>query len=200
VLLDAENRFWEKVDSRIAGGQVLKRTVKKVLVDVREFRCSLPMALFNRRMDVIPVTLEIGDYILSNDIAVERKSPSDLSQSLRSGRLYKQCQALSSHYEIPVLLIEFSQSNAFRLSFSSSDSELDVPQRLALLAIHFPKVRFIWSAHANATAEIFEDLQMNQVNPDLERAQHIGSSSDQQIDGDCDPVAAVFYFYLRRCF
>jgi DNA excision repair protein ERCC-4 len=38
-------------------------------------------------MKVIPCTLQVGDYILSPDMCVERKSISDLVQSFSSGRL-----------------------------------------------------------------------------------------------------------------
>jgi DNA excision repair protein ERCC-4 len=190
IILDAEQAFWQKVDTRIAGGQALQHRVRKVLVDVREFRSSLPMALYSRRMEVIPVTLEIGDYILSDEIAVERKSPSDLSQSLRSGRLYKQCQAMCLHYENPLLLLEFPQINAFRMAFSPFDTEIDTARRLVLLILHFPKLGIIWSASSNATAEIFEDLRRKESNLDIERAQHAGIANEP-IDGDCNPTPAV---------
>jgi len=36
--------------------------------------------------------LEVGDYILSPDICCERKSPDDLTQSLLSGRIFKQVE------------------------------------------------------------------------------------------------------------
>ena len=45
-------------------------------------------------IDIEPVTLEVGDYILSPEICVERKSISDLIGSLNSGRLYNQVKFL----------------------------------------------------------------------------------------------------------
>lgn len=36
---------------------------------------------------VVPLTLTVGDYILTPDICVERKSLPDLVQSFSSGRL-----------------------------------------------------------------------------------------------------------------
>lgn len=39
---------------------------------------------------MVPLTLEVGDYVLSPDICCERKSISDLKGSLASGRLYHQ--------------------------------------------------------------------------------------------------------------
>ena len=60
---------------------------RKVIVDVREFRSSLPSLLHASRLKVIPVTLTIGDYILTPEICVERKSIPDLMSSFNSGRL-----------------------------------------------------------------------------------------------------------------
>ena len=62
----------------------------KVIVDLREFRSELPSLIHRRGLRVEPVTLEVGDYILTPDICVERKSVSDLIHSLACGRLYNQ--------------------------------------------------------------------------------------------------------------
>lgn len=59
----------------------------QVIVDMREFRSSLPSMIHAANNLVIPATLTIGDYILTPDICVERKSLSDLISSFNSGRL-----------------------------------------------------------------------------------------------------------------
>ena len=41
-------------------------------------------------MQLHPVTLLVGDYVLTPAMCVERKSIPDLHQSLNSGRLYQQ--------------------------------------------------------------------------------------------------------------
>ena len=74
---------------------------------------SLPNVLHQKGMKIIPVTLEVGDYILSPSICVERKSIQDLFQSFTSGRLFHQVEMMSRYYRIPVLLIEFSQDKSF---------------------------------------------------------------------------------------
>lgn len=86
-----------------------------VVVDVREFRCSLPSLLHGSRFTVIPRTLAVGDYVLTSDICVERKGISDLFQSFASGRLYNQIEAMSKHYKYAVLLIEFTVEKSFSL-------------------------------------------------------------------------------------
>ena len=45
-------------------------------------------------LEVVPLTLEVGDYVLSPEICCERKSISDLKGSLASGRLYHQVRDL----------------------------------------------------------------------------------------------------------
>lgn len=55
---------------------------------MREFRSSLPGILYGGGFEVIPVTLGIGDYIITPEMAVERKSIPDLMQSFNSGRLH----------------------------------------------------------------------------------------------------------------
>lgn len=52
---------------------------------------------------------------MAPELCVERKSLPDLRQSLASGRLYHQAQAMTAHYELPVLLIEFERDKAFAL-------------------------------------------------------------------------------------
>lgn len=56
-------------------------------MDMREFRSSLPPIIHKEGMKIAPCTLQVGDYILSPDICVERKSISDLIGSFNSGRL-----------------------------------------------------------------------------------------------------------------
>ena len=59
----------------------------QVIVDMREFRSTLPSLLHASNLLVIPATLTIGDYILTPEICVERKSIPDLISSFNSGRL-----------------------------------------------------------------------------------------------------------------
>lgn len=52
----------------------------------------------------MPLTLEVGDYIVTPEICVERKSVSDLIQSLNSGRLYNQMVFSLSHVSASLVL------------------------------------------------------------------------------------------------
>lgn len=86
-----------------------------VIVDTRDLRSTLPYILYRSAFHVEPVTLEIGDYLLTRDICVERKSIPDLIGSLSSGRLFAQIDAMCRAYAKPVLLIEFDRDRPFHL-------------------------------------------------------------------------------------
>jgi DNA excision repair protein ERCC-4 len=75
-------------NTRKGGKQPKDDRKRKIIVDSREFRSALPNILYQREFDITPATLEVGDYILTPEICIERKSLSDLYQSLSSGRLY----------------------------------------------------------------------------------------------------------------
>ena len=46
--------------------------------------------------------------------------------------------------------------------------------KLTLLALHFPRLRVIWSRSLHATADIFRALKANQDAPDPIAAQAVG--------------------------
>ncbi|XP_061174934.1 DNA repair endonuclease XPF-like [Saccostrea echinata] len=162
------------------GGAPQVSTQEKVVVDMREFGSELPSLIHRRGIDIEPVTLEVGDYILSPDICVERKSVSDLIGSLNNGRLYNQCVSMCRYYKKPVLLIEFDANKSFSLQVkqSSEVSIQDVTSRLALLTLHFPKLRILWCQTPYATAELFEELKVGKPQPDAGTALAIGSSDE----------------------
>ncbi|XP_066520593.1 DNA repair endonuclease XPF [Hoplias malabaricus] len=169
-------------NTRKAGGQEVVKEPSRVIVDMREFRSELPSLLHRRGMDIEPVTLEVGDYILTSDICVERKTVSDLIGSLQSGRLYTQCLSMSRFYRRPVLLIEFDPAKPFSL-VARSDlrqeiSANDVTSKLTLLTLHFPRLRLLWCPSPHATAELFQDLKRGRQEPDATAAQAITAESE----------------------
>lgn len=121
---DPEEQFLRTVNTRIAGGGRLSATAAPptVVVDVREFRSALPSLLHGRSMVVVPCQLTVGDYVLTPDICVERKSVRDLISSLKNGRLYNQAEKMLQHYKSPLLLIEFDQNKSFTFDAFASAS------------------------------------------------------------------------------
>lgn len=171
--------------TRKAGGRRETEREMQVIVDMREFMSTLPNVLHQKGMRIIPVTLEVGDYILSPLICVERKSIQDLFGSFASGRLYHQVEMMSRYYRIPVLLIEFSQDKSFSFLSASEIGDDVTPNsiisKLSLLVLHFPRLRIIWSRSLHATAEIFASLKSNQDEPDEVKAIRVGVPSEEGV-------------------
>lgn len=163
------------------GGQQ-KTLQQTIIVDMREFRSELPSLVHRRGIDIEPVTLEVGDYILTPDMCVERKSVSDLIGSLNNGRLYTQCVSMCRYYKRPILLIEFDPNKPFSLiSRNSIHQEIsvnDITSKLALLTLHFPRLRIFWCPSPYATAELFEELKQNRPQPDALTAMGITADSE----------------------
>lgn len=68
----------------------------------------------------MPVTLSVGDYILSRDICVERKEMKDFVTSLKSGRLFEQVSCSINHgYFYWFFLFEIRQNHHRILIFLS---------------------------------------------------------------------------------
>lgn len=195
----ADDRLLRTVNSRIAGGQ--KGVTNKpptIIFDIRELGSDLPGLLHKAGMLVEPCTLQVGDYILSPEMCVERKSLPDLIQSFNSGRLASQAEAMSVHYQHPILLIEFPSEDHFNLSTfadtrtggttkaitsKTSPRDIDVQTKLVLLTMTFPRLRIIWSASPYHTSDIFAELKATYDEPDKAKVARIGVPVD---DGDDD--------------
>jgi DNA excision repair protein ERCC-4 len=108
------------VDTRRGRGKLdTSKERRSIAVDVREFRSALPSILHQGGMRLAPVTLTVGDFVLSNIHCIERKSISDLFGSFASGRLYTQAEAMCKYYKCPCLLIEFDPQKSFSLQNSN---------------------------------------------------------------------------------
>ncbi|OLN96390.1 DNA repair protein rad16-like protein 1 [Colletotrichum chlorophyti] len=191
---DPQEAFLRTINTRIAGGGRLAATAQppRVVVDVREFRSSLPSLLHGRSMIIVPCMLTVGDYVLSPNICVERKSISDLISSFKDGRLYAQCETMFQHYKNPMLLIEFDQNKSFTLEpFADLSGSLnsiaptnssDLQSKLVLLTLAFPRLRIIWSSSPYQTAEIFESLKSQEDEPDPITAVRAGLDKDMRAE------------------
>ncbi|MDQ1276073.1 MAG: hypothetical protein QG610_1648, partial [Euryarchaeota archaeon] len=80
----------------------------RIVIDHRETKSGVAKALDRLGMELSFMALEIGDYVVSDRLAVERKRTDDFSSSLIDGKrnLFAQLSDLSRVYEKPVLIIE----------------------------------------------------------------------------------------------
>ena len=89
----------------------------KIIVDQREDRL-FDLLLKKMGADVERRVLEVGDFLCSSRLAVERKSRADFEQSVIDGRLFAQLPNLVSNYERIVIVVE-GQSDENRISRSA---------------------------------------------------------------------------------
>lgn len=93
----------------------LKRA--KIVVDQRE-DLLFDSLLKHLGADVERRVLEVGDFICSSRLAVERKSRADFEQSVIDGRLFTQLPNLVSNYGRVVIVVE-GESDGNRISRSA---------------------------------------------------------------------------------
>lgn len=147
------------------------RKKEKIIVDIREFRnsTSLPLMLYRDNINIEPVTLKVGDYILSPKLCVERKCINDLFSSIIHGRLYDQILQITRYYAIPILLIEFDEKKSFSLQnikeIPQNINLSNIISKLAILTIHFNKLTILWSRCPLITTKLFKTLKANRPQP-----------------------------------
>ena len=92
----------------------------RIVVDERERNSNIPELLKNAGAVIDFTQLKVGDYVVSSETAVERKTVRDLISSIYDGRLFVQCSDLVKHYQKPLLVV---QGNIAELAESSEDME-----------------------------------------------------------------------------
>lgn len=120
----------------------------KLIVDSRELPTAVARELARLNVVISGESLEIADYVASEDVAIERKESNDFIQSLIDGRLFVQLSALRSAYRRPVLIIEGEQIIGLR-----GINPASIYGALASIAIRI-QVPIIWTRSAEETANV----------------------------------------------
>jgi len=120
-----------------------------VIVDEREKVSGVPDLLKASGLQVECRLLEVGDYVVSSDCAVERKAGRDFIKSLYSGRLFDQARRLRQFYSRPVFVAE----GDLQLMFNESVKPRAFWGALTTLAFQFGLSVF-FTANAQQTADL----------------------------------------------
>jgi len=88
----------------------------RVVADERERASGVPEELSKLNVRVYFSKLSVGDYVLSPEVAVERKSIPDLISSVYDSRIFMQASRIASAYAKPYLLIEGDSKEVERLT------------------------------------------------------------------------------------
>ena len=105
-----------------------------VFADYREEKSGVVEKLKELRMTVKVIQLPVGDYLVSDRIAIERKSDNDFVNSIIDGRLFQQAGELIKNFSRPVVIVEgndFSSRkvhpNAIRGALISLATDYGIP-------------------------------------------------------------------------
>ncbi len=111
--------------------KVIEREVTKderplVLADTREGNSKVIRHLSEMEIDVEVKTMSVGDYQVSDEVAIERKTAKDFVDSIVDKRLFKQANELREEFKKPIMILEgddlysgFINPNAIRGSMAS---------------------------------------------------------------------------------
>ena len=88
-----------------------------IIADYRENRSGIIKRLKNFEVEVKLKNLPCGDYIISDSMAIERKSKQDFTQSFSEGRLLNQLLLMKKTFKEPLLLIEANIKTKRQLHF-----------------------------------------------------------------------------------
>ena len=125
----------------------------RIIIDERERKSGIPKLLKAIGVNVEIKTLPIGDYIVSHETVVERKSIHDLISSIFDGRLFDQCNRLKEHFQFPIILLE---GNVDEIE-SITENPLVFYGALSTIAIDY-KIPIIPTPNASHTAKLLVSL------------------------------------------
>ncbi|UCD03698.1 MAG: hypothetical protein JSW73_04120 [Candidatus Woesearchaeota archaeon] len=89
----------------------------KIIVDFQESRNCL-IEYLKEELEVEIKKLKVGDFIISKDVVVERKTVGDFINSLIDRRLFKQADNMQKNYPCPIFIIEGDIEDMFARNIS----------------------------------------------------------------------------------
>lgn len=129
--------------------------ILELLMDDRELKSPVAKLLFSRGVRLIPKRLDVADFIISEQIAIERKTASDFESSIMDGRLFSQCKDLNLNFQFPLICIvggdfghlhrkaiigaQISIATQFRIPIFQLDSEEELAEFIHILLIQRSK-------------------------------------------------------------
>ncbi len=145
----------------------------RIVVDERERSSRIPGLLRQAGAVIDFAHLKVGDYVISTETAIERKTIHDLLNSIYDGRLLLQCSDLIQHYAKPVIIIEgnilnLDESSSFEDTLSNDRIYL-ISDTLARVALDF-RIPMINAPYPEYTSQ----LLVTMLNKTLEEGKNNG--------------------------
>jgi Fanconi anemia group M protein len=115
IMNDLKMRFYVKATDRKISEFILPENGLTIYADHREKSSGVIKKLLDLGIDIKLVSLEVGDYLLSDDLCIEYKTVPDFVDSLLDKRLFTQLRNMKK-YSRQIIILEgeediFSQRN-----------------------------------------------------------------------------------------
>jgi len=125
----------------------------RIVADEREKRSGIPDLLYKKYGILVSYrVLPVADYVISERVAVERKSVSDFLKSLSDGRLFDQAKRLKEAYPRPFIIVEGSWDQV-----KFSEASKGASSALASLVYDF-NIGIIYALTKEDTARVLKFL------------------------------------------
>ncbi|HLC92402.1 MAG TPA: DEAD/DEAH box helicase [archaeon] len=151
-----------------------------IYVDTREQASGVITKLKNYDAVIQVKQLEVGDYILSDDVVVERKTVDDFLSSVFDGRLFNQLSSMAQNYSAPLIILE---GDPRELYTTRNIHENAIRGVLASIALNY-RVPILYSADDDETAKlVYQIAKREQTGKDNEirlRVGRKGLTTEQQ--------------------
>lgn len=125
-----------------------------IIADDREDKKLLK--ILSEKSNIKINRLDVGDYILSNRIGIERKSSNDFIESLIKGTLFPQILSLSNTFEVPMLIVEGEDVYSIRNMDKKS-----IRGAIISAMVDF-RVRVIFTKNPEETVDFLVDISLRE--------------------------------------
>jgi len=106
--------------------------------------------------------LEVGDFILSDDLIIEKKEVADFVNSIIDGRLFKQAVNLKRNFKKPILLLEGNFEDLYAVRNIQPQS---IRSALASIAIDY-QIPILLAIDSKETAHLIHDIARREQQKD----------------------------------
>ncbi|MCP4763263.1 MAG: DEAD/DEAH box helicase [archaeon] len=138
---DADERF---ISAEELGG---KSKGFSIIADNRESQSAVIRYLALYGIDLVLRNLPAADYVLSEEIGIERKEAVDFNKSIIDGRMFDELFRLNQNFSIPILIIE---GNPVGVTGISREAILGAIASIMLKM----KISILYTSSAKETAEL----------------------------------------------
>jgi len=134
----------------------------KIIADVHEKNSMVIPEVVELGVEVEIKKLQVADYIISNDIAIERKTMNDFLSSMMSKRIVNQLINLKNNYKKPLIIIETSENHEFYTSDAHPNLNKNAIKGMILSTIFEFGIPIILTKDYKETAEFIALLAKRQ--------------------------------------